>query len=53
MAPREAARRFQGVDWSRTRAYTLGLGGLYLNIKGREAEGIVKPAPKRNSLSRN
>ena len=31
------------VDWERTRAYALGLGGLYLNIKGREAQGIVSP----------
>ncbi|MEP6715848.1 MAG: alkaline phosphatase family protein [Terriglobia bacterium] len=32
---------FEGVDWSRTRAYTFGLGGLYLNVRGREGEGIV------------
>jgi predicted AlkP superfamily phosphohydrolase/phosphomutase len=32
---------FEGVDWSRTRAYTFGLGGLYLNQRGREAQGIV------------
>lgn len=32
---------FKDVDWSRTRAYTFGLGGLYLNLKGREGEGIV------------
>ena len=32
---------FKDVDWSRTKAYTFGLGGLYLNLKGREAEGIV------------
>ena len=31
------------VDWSRTRAYALGLTGLYLNLEGREAEGSVKP----------
>jgi len=29
------------VDWSGTRAYALGLGGIYLNLAGREAEGIV------------
>ncbi len=29
------------VDWSRTKAYALGLGGLYLNVRGREAQGIV------------
>lgn len=32
-----------GVDWSQTRAYCVGLGGLWLNIKGREAQGIVEP----------
>jgi predicted AlkP superfamily phosphohydrolase/phosphomutase len=32
---------FDGVDWSRTRAYTLGLGGLYLNLAGRESGGTV------------
>ncbi|HEY7390905.1 MAG TPA: alkaline phosphatase family protein [Bryobacteraceae bacterium] len=29
------------IDWSRTRAYTFGLAGIYINQKGREAEGIV------------
>ena len=33
---------FRGVDWSRTRAYALGLGGIYLNLEGREGQGIVK-----------
>jgi hypothetical protein len=32
----------RGVDWSRTKAYALGLGGIYLNLQGREGEGIVK-----------
>src|SRR5581483_6452773 len=39
----EGAEYFGGVDWSRTRAYTFGLGGVYLNLKGREAQGIVDP----------
>jgi predicted AlkP superfamily phosphohydrolase/phosphomutase len=29
------------VDWSHTRAYALGLTGMFLNVKGREAHGIV------------
>ncbi len=41
---------FKGVDWSRTRAYTLGLAGLYLNLKGREAEGIVAPGAEAEKL---
>ncbi|MBD3349140.1 MAG: nucleotide pyrophosphatase [Candidatus Eisenbacteria bacterium] len=32
----------QGVDWSRTKMYQLGLTGIYLNRKGREAGGILK-----------
>ncbi len=34
---------FKNVDWSRTRAYALGLGNVYVNLKGREAHGIVEP----------
>jgi predicted AlkP superfamily phosphohydrolase/phosphomutase len=29
------------IDWSRTKAYTFGLAGIYINQKGREAEGVV------------
>lgn len=36
---------FHDVDWSRTRAYAIGLGGICLNLKGREGRGIV---PKGN-----
>ena len=39
----ESGDWFQDVDWSRTRAYTMGLNGLYMNVKGREGEGIVDP----------
>ena len=31
------------VDWRRTKAYALGLGDIYLNLRGREAKGIVEP----------
>jgi len=39
----ESGEYFLGVDWSRTSAYTFGLSGLYLNLRGREAQGIVAP----------
>ncbi|MDO8753340.1 MAG: alkaline phosphatase family protein [Anaerolineales bacterium] len=29
------------VDWSQTKAYALGLNSLYLNISGREGQGVV------------
>lgn len=35
---------FRDVDWTRTRAFALGLGGIYLNLQGREALGVVDPA---------
>lgn len=37
----EGGEYFEGIDWSRTRAYTFGLSGVYLNLQGREAQGIV------------
>jgi predicted AlkP superfamily phosphohydrolase/phosphomutase len=29
------------VDWTRTRAYCLGLTGMFFNVHGRESQGIV------------
>jgi predicted AlkP superfamily phosphohydrolase/phosphomutase len=34
---------WENVDWSHTRAYAMGLGQVYLNLKGRESRGIVEP----------
>jgi predicted AlkP superfamily phosphohydrolase/phosphomutase len=33
----------QGIDWSATRAFAIGLNSLYLNVRGREQRGIVSP----------
>lgn len=41
---------FAHVDWSRTRAYGFGLGGLYVNLKGRESQGIVEPGQEYQDL---
>jgi predicted AlkP superfamily phosphohydrolase/phosphomutase len=38
------------VDWSRTRAYSLGLAGMYLNLRGRERLGIVNPGAEAQAL---
>jgi predicted AlkP superfamily phosphohydrolase/phosphomutase len=38
----ELGDSFTAVDWSKTQAYALGLGGIYLNKKGREAQGILE-----------
>jgi predicted AlkP superfamily phosphohydrolase/phosphomutase len=41
---------FQDVDWSMTRAYSLGLNGVYLNMKGRESQGTVEAGPEASRL---
>jgi predicted AlkP superfamily phosphohydrolase/phosphomutase len=38
------------VDWSRTRAYSMGLGEIYVNLRGREAKGIVEPGAEYDEL---
>jgi predicted AlkP superfamily phosphohydrolase/phosphomutase len=42
---------WQGVDWSRSRAYSLGLGQIYFNLRGREAQGIVSPGEEYKRLA--
>jgi predicted AlkP superfamily phosphohydrolase/phosphomutase len=44
------AEWLRDVDWSRTRAYALGLTGLFLNLKGRESQGIVSPGSEASQL---
>jgi predicted AlkP superfamily phosphohydrolase/phosphomutase len=46
----ESGEWFKDVDWDRTRAYGLGLGGVYLNLKGREARGLVAPGAEAAAL---
>jgi predicted AlkP superfamily phosphohydrolase/phosphomutase len=41
---------FPNVDWSRTKAYALGLGQIYLNLRGRERLGILDPGPETDRL---
>jgi len=33
---------FRNVDWRKTKAYTIGLNGIYINLEGREKNGSVK-----------
>jgi predicted AlkP superfamily phosphohydrolase/phosphomutase len=39
----ELGEFFRYVDWSRTRAYAMGLGNIYINLMGREPQGSVVP----------
>ncbi|HEY7501653.1 MAG TPA: alkaline phosphatase family protein [Vicinamibacterales bacterium] len=42
---------WENVDWSRTRAYAMGLGQIYFNLRGREARGIVSPGAEAKQLA--
>ena len=41
---------WENVDWSKTRAYAMGLGEVYINVRGREAKGIVEPGAEYDTL---
>jgi len=41
------AEGVDAVDWTKTRAFALGLGQIYINLKGRDETGIVEPSEKR------
>jgi len=41
---------FANVDWRRTRAYAVGLNGLYVNLRGRENGGVVYPGDEYKAL---
>ena len=43
---------FQNVDWSRTQAYAFGLNGIYVNLSGREKNGLVKEGGEYQELLR-
>lgn len=42
---------WEHVDWGRTRAYAMGIGQIYFNLKGREARGIVSAGAEYRQLA--
>jgi predicted AlkP superfamily phosphohydrolase/phosphomutase len=42
---------WENVDWGRTRAYAMGLGQIYVNLRGRERQGIVSPGRPAKQLA--
>jgi predicted AlkP superfamily phosphohydrolase/phosphomutase len=42
---------WENVDWSKTRAYAMGIGQIYFNLRGREAQGIVSPGAEASALA--
>jgi predicted AlkP superfamily phosphohydrolase/phosphomutase len=50
LGPPQCTSVLHDADWSLTYAYGLGINGLYLNLKGRERDGIVEPGQKQEEL---
>jgi predicted AlkP superfamily phosphohydrolase/phosphomutase len=42
---------WENVDWSRTRAYAMGIGQVYFNLRSRESQGIVSPGAEASALA--
>jgi predicted AlkP superfamily phosphohydrolase/phosphomutase len=49
---KESEEWFKDVDWEHTKAYGLGLGGIYLNVKDRESKGTVSPGEEAKLLKK-
>jgi predicted AlkP superfamily phosphohydrolase/phosphomutase len=47
-----AGEWLRDVDWSKTKAYSLGLTGMFLNLEGREANGIVRPGAEAQAVKK-
>ena len=41
---------FEGIDWTRTKAFALGLTGIFINRAGREKSGIVAEGAEYREL---
>lgn len=50
LGPPQATHLMRDIDWSATRAYGLGINGLYLNLEGREQYGLVSPGQEKEDL---
>jgi predicted AlkP superfamily phosphohydrolase/phosphomutase len=50
LGPPRCTSILRDCDWSRTAAYGLGINGLYLNLKGRERDGIIEPGDQQEAL---
>jgi predicted AlkP superfamily phosphohydrolase/phosphomutase len=48
----ELVEGFSAIEWSKSHAYAVGLGGIYLNLKGREAAGIVEEGTEAERIRR-
>lgn len=50
LGPPDCTSVLADADWSKSRAFGMGINGLYLNLKGRERYGIVEPGQEKDQL---
>jgi predicted AlkP superfamily phosphohydrolase/phosphomutase len=41
---------WEAIDWTKSKAYAMGLGDIYVNLAGRENGGIVAPGAEYDAL---
>ncbi len=49
-AAQEGETLLKSIDWSRTKAYAIGFGAIYINQRGRERSGIVGQGEETQKL---
>ena len=47
---RRGEEHLAAVDWSRTRAFAIGLAGIFINLKDKYSQGIVEPGEEADRL---
>lgn len=50
LGPSDCTSVLDDADWSKSRAFGLGINSLYLSLKGREHDGIVEPGREKDQL---
>lgn len=47
---RRGVEHLGGIDWSKTRAFAIGLTGIFVNLNGKFSQGIVEPGEEAAGL---
>jgi predicted AlkP superfamily phosphohydrolase/phosphomutase len=50
-AGRRGEEYLAGVDWPHTQAFAVGLAGIYINVRGKYAQGIVDPQGEADRIA--
>ncbi len=48
----DVTRNLSATDWSQSQAYAIGLNSLYLNLQGREGQGMISASQKTQTITK-